>query len=89
MSLPFPQQLRVFMQCDLGRLRAMVDGAFEIVSNTDGVIISSSVNGSSFQLDFANTKLSPTEVLTLAQMAIDAKVRGFQRPITRTVALFN
>jgi hypothetical protein len=77
------------MNLDVGRLREIRDGAFDSVSSLDGTIISSSVNGSSFTLDFDLTNLTHTEICTLAQMALDAKARGFRRPITRTVALFN
>mgnify|MGYP006301388905 CR=1 FL=1 len=86
---PLPQLLRIFMALDVGRLRSIRDGAFDMVASTDGTIISSSVNGSSFTLEYDLTTLAPVEIVTLAQMALDAKARGFQRPITRTVALFN
>lgn len=84
-----PQLLRIFMSLDVGRLRSIRDGAFDATISLEGTIISSSVNGSSFSLDFAGTKLTPVEIVTLAQMALDAKARGFNRPITRTIALFN
>jgi hypothetical protein len=86
---PYPQLLRIFMALDVGRLREIQSGAFTTVSSLDGTIIQSSVNGSSFQVEYDMTNLSPIEIVTLAQMALDAKVRGFCRPITRSVALFN
>ena len=85
----YPQFLRMFMALDVGRLRALRDNAFEEATKLEGAIVSSSVNGSSFTLDFKDIKLAPDDIATLAQMALDAKARGFQRPITRTVALFN
>lgn len=86
---PTPQLLRLFMQLDVGRLREIRDGAFDAVASLEGTVVASNVNGSSFQLEYDITTLSPVEIVTLAQMALDAKARGFQRPITRTIALFN
>jgi hypothetical protein len=79
----------MFMALDVGRLRALRDNAFDEAIKLEGAIVSSSVNGASFTLDFKDIKLAPDDIATLAQMALDAKARGFQRPITRTVALFN
>jgi hypothetical protein len=84
-----PQLLRIFMTMDVGALRALRDNAFDITTSGDGVLINSSVNGTAFTLDWQNSKLSPKDVVVLAQMALDAKARGFTRPITRTKALFN
>jgi len=85
----YPQFLRMFMRLDVGRLREIRDAAFDESIKLDGALVSSSINGSSFQLDFKDIKLAPDDIATLAQMALDAKERGFRRPITRTVALFN
>ena len=84
-----PQLLRIFMNQDVTTLRSIRDNAFDMVSSTDGILINSSVNGTAFTLDWQNSKLSPKDVMTLAQMALDAKARGFCRPVTRTKALFN
>jgi len=85
----YPQILRAFMTLDVGRLRQIRDGAFDSVSSLEGTLVSSSVNGSSFTLDFDLTNLTHNEILAMAQQALDLKARGFQRPITRTIALFN
>jgi len=86
---PYTQLLRIFMALDVGRLREIQSGAFTTVSSLEGTLIQSSVNGSSFQVEYDLTSLNPIEIATLAQMALDAKARGFRRPITRSVALFN
>lgn len=85
----YPQILRAFLALDVGRLREIRDGAFDSVSSLEGTLMSSTVNGSSFTLEYDLTNLTHNEILTLAQMALDAKARGFNRPITRTIALFN
>lgn len=77
------------MNQDVATLRSIRDNAFDLTTSTDGMLINSSVNGTSFTLDLHNSKLTPKEVVVLAQMALDAKARGFFRPITRTIALFN
>ena len=77
------------MDQDVATLRQIRDNAFDMTSSGDGVLINSSVNGTAFTLDWQHSKLSPKDVVVLAQMALDAKARGFCRPITRTKALFN
>ncbi len=85
----YPQILRAFLNLDVGRLREIRDGAFDSVSSLDGTLISSTVNGSSFTLEYDLTNLTHNEILMLAQQALDMKARGFTRPITRTIGLFN
>lgn len=85
---PTPQLLRIFLQQDVGTLRGIRDAAFDMTTSSDGILVNSSVNGTAFTIEFGS-KMTPKEVLVLAQMALDAKARGFQRPITRTIGLFN
>jgi hypothetical protein len=85
---PTPQLLRVFLQQDVNKLREIRDAAFEITKSGEGILVNSSVNGTAFTLEFGS-KLTPKEVVTLAQMALDAKMRGITRPITRSIAIFN
>jgi hypothetical protein len=77
------------MQLDVAKLRSIRDEAFELTVSPEGMLINSSVNGTAFTLEYNGTKLSPKDVVVIAQMALDAKVRGFLRPITRTIGLFN
>lgn len=84
-----PQLLRIFMDQDVATLRSIRDTAFDLTISSDGTLVNSSVNGTAFTLAFSETKLTPKEVVVLAQMALDAKARGFSRPITRSIALFN
>lgn len=84
-----PQLLRVFMLQDVATLRSIRDGAFDTTISGDGMLVNSSVNGTAFTLEYVGTKLTPKDVVVLAQMALDAKARGFYRPITRTIPLFN
>ena len=77
------------MQQDVAKLRAIRDEAFDLTISAEGMLINSSVNGTAFTLEYNGTKLSPKDVVVLAQMALDAKARGFARPITRTIGLFN
>lgn len=80
--------LSVFLQLDVAALRALRDSQFDIVQSGSGVLISSSVNGSSFSFSVPSS-LSPMQILTFAQLALDYKARGICAPVTRTQAIFN
>lgn len=80
--------LSVFLQLDVAALRALRDSQFDIVQSGSGVLISSSVNGSSFSFSVPSS-LNPMQILTFAQLALDYKARGICAPVTRTQAIFN
>lgn len=76
---------------DIAELRAIRDGAFTVAANTtgQGSLIASTVNGSSFQFSVpGHSTLSPMQVLSAVQLAIDHKMAGFCRPATKTTVRF-
>lgn len=79
--------LSVFLQLDVAALRALRDSQFDVVQSGTGVLVSSSVNGSSFNFSVPSS-LNPMQILTFAQLALDYKARGLCSPVTRTQALF-
>lgn len=80
--------LNVFLNRTLAELRQIRDGNFDTMTSSEGAVVSSSVNGSSFQFSL-NGLMSPAEIIEFCQYAIDYKMRGICRPITRTAARFN
>jgi hypothetical protein len=80
--------LSVFMQLDVAALRALRDSQFDLVQAGSGVLVSSSVNGSSFSFSVPSN-LNPMQILTFAQLALDYKARGLCAPVTRTQAIFS
>jgi len=80
--------LSVFLQLDVAALRALRDSQFDLVQAGSGVLVSSSVNGSSFQFSVPSN-LNPMQILTFAQLALDYKARGLCSPVTRTQAIFS
>lgn len=80
--------LSVFLQQDVAALRALRDNQFDIVQAGSGVLVSSSVNGSSFSFSVPSS-LTPMQILTFAQLALDYKARGLCSPVTRTQAIFS
>ena len=80
--------LSVFLQLDVAALRALRDSQFDVVQSGAGVLVSSSVNGSSFNFSVPSS-LNPMQILTFAQLALDYKARGLCAPITRTQAIFS
>jgi hypothetical protein len=79
--------LSLFIERDIGELRAIRDGQFTAVQQGQGMMISSSVNGSDFSF-FAASMLSPLQVAQYAQLAIDHKANCWQRPTTKTTVRF-
>jgi len=79
--------LPVFIARDMAELRALRDAQFEIVAAGDGSLVSSSVNGTTFNFR-TDSMLTPAQLMTLCQMAIDHKIRGLTTPVRRAVAFF-
>lgn len=79
--------LAVFLQLDVAALRSIRDNQFDSVKSGAGVLVSSAVNGSSFSFSIPSA-LTPMQILTFAQLALDHKARGLCAPVTRTQALF-
>jgi len=79
--------ISLFLSRSLEELYAMRDGKFDLVAQGQGMMISSSVNGSAFSF-FAATALSPLEVAQFTQLAIDHKEAGWCGPTTRTTVRF-
>lgn len=79
--------LQVFLTRDIAELRAIVASKFDVVSSGKSSLVSSSIDGASFQFNVAGT-LSPLDVLMLAQQAINYKSAGINGPIRRTQAYF-
>jgi hypothetical protein len=79
--------LSLFLSRSTDELYALRDGKFDMIAQGQGMMISSSVNGSQFAF-YAQTMLSPLEVAQMAQLAIDHKEAGWCRPTTRTTVRF-
>lgn len=79
--------LSIFLSRSTEELYNLRDGKFDMIAQGQGMMISSSVNGSQFSF-FAQTMLSPLEVAQMAQLAIDHKEAGWCRPTTRTTVRF-
>lgn len=79
--------LQVFLTRDIAELRAIVASKFDLVTQGKSTLVSSSIDGASFQFNVGGT-LSPLDVLMLAQQAINYKQAGLDRPVRRTQAFF-
>lgn len=79
--------LSLFLSRSTEELYTLRDGKFDMVTQGQGMMISSSVNGSQFAF-YAQTMLSPLEVAQMAQLAIDHREAGWCRPTTRTTVRF-
>jgi hypothetical protein len=77
----------IFMERDVAELRSIRDGNFTSTLNGNGLLVSSSVNGSAFSFAVP-TMLSPLEVAQFAQLAIDHKANCWQGPTSRTTVRF-
>ena len=76
---------------DIAELRQIREGAFTIAvpPNGSGTLVSSTVNGAAFTFSLPGTStLSPLQVVALCQLAIDHKLAGFSRPVTKTTVRF-
>jgi hypothetical protein len=80
--------LNVFLAQDIALVRNLRDNAFDAVSSSEGMLVSSTVNGSSFSFSVPSS-LSKMQVMAMAQMALDYRARNICRAVTRTQALFN
>jgi predicted Zn-dependent protease len=79
--------LSIFLSRSTEELYVLRDGKFEMITQGQGMMISSAVNGSQFSF-YALSMLSPLEVAQMAQLAIDHKEAGWCRPTTRTTVRF-
>lgn len=79
--------LQVFLMRDVAELRAIVSQKFDLVSAGKSSLVSSSIDGASFQFN-VNGTLSPLDVMMLAQMALNYKAAGIFAPVRRTQAYF-
>jgi len=79
--------LQVFLMRDVAELRAIVSQKFDLVSAGKSSLVSSSIDGASFQFN-VNGTLSPLDVMMLAQMALNYKAAGINAPVRRTQAYF-
>jgi hypothetical protein len=79
--------LKVFLSRSTEELYELRDGRFDLSVGGQGVLIGSTVNGSSFTFGIGTT-LSALDIQMYAQTAIEHKERGFCAPVTRTTARF-
>jgi hypothetical protein len=79
--------LQVFLTRDVAELRAIVSQKFDLVSAGKSSLVSSSIDGASFQFNVSGT-LSPLDVMMLAQQALNYKAAGINGPVRRTQAYF-
>jgi hypothetical protein len=79
--------LQVFLSRDVAELRAIVAQKFDLVTAGKSSLVSSSIDGASFQFNVAGT-LSPLDVIMLAQQALNYKAAGISAPVRRTHAYF-
>jgi len=79
--------LQVFLTRDVAELRAIVAQKFDLVSAGKSSLVSSSIDGASFQFN-VNGTLSPLDVMMLAQQALNYKAAGINAPVRRTQAYF-
>ena len=79
--------LQVFLTRDVAELRAIVQSKFDVVAAGKSSLVSSSIDGASFQFN-VNGTLSPLDVLMLAQQALNYKAAGINGPVRRTQAYF-
>ena len=79
--------LKVFLSRSTEELYELRDGRFDLSVGGQGVLIGSTVNGSSFTFGIG-TILSALDIQMYAQTAIEHKERGFCAPVTRTTARF-
>lgn len=83
--------LNAFLSRDVAELRSIRDNAFTMSANTNGqgTLIASTVNGSSFTFSAPGlATLTPIQIMSLAQQALDMKAACLTRPVTRTRAWF-
>jgi hypothetical protein len=79
--------LQVFLTRDVAELRAIVSQKFDLVSAGKSSLVSSSIDGASFQFNVGGT-LSPLDVMMLAQQALNYKAAGINAPVRRTQSFF-
>jgi len=71
----------------VAELRAIISQKFDLVSAGKSTLVSSAIDGASFQFN-VNGTLSPLDVLMLAQQALNYKAAGINGPVRRTQAYF-
>ena len=79
--------LQVFLTRDVAELRAIINSKFNLTLAGKSTLVSSSIDGASFQFNVGGT-LSPIDVLMLAQQALNYKAAGISAPVRRTQAFF-
>lgn len=79
--------LQVFLTRDVAELRAIISQKFDLVSAGKSTLVSSAIDGASFQFN-VNGTLSPLDVMMLAQQALNYKAAGINGPLRRTQAYF-
>ena len=79
--------LKDFLSRSTEELYVLRDGRFDLSVGGQGVLIGSTVNGSSFTFGIGTT-LSALDIQMYAQTAIEHKERGICAPVTRTTARF-
>lgn len=79
--------LQVFMSRDVAELRAIIEAKFTLLQAGKSTVISSSIDGASFQFN-ANGTLTPMDICMLAQQALNYKLAGLPGPVRRTQAFF-
>ena len=79
--------LQVFLTRDVAELRAIISSKFQAAVDGKSTLVSSSIDGASFQFHVSGT-LSPLDVVMLAQQALNYKAAGINRPLRATQAFF-
>lgn len=79
--------LQVFLSRDIAELREILSSKFDLAADGKSTLISSSIDGTSFQFN-VNGALSPLDVVMLAQQAINYKLMGINGPVRKTQAFF-
>lgn len=79
--------LQVFLTRDVAELRAIIASKFDLVTAGKSTLVSSSIDGASFQFN-VNGTLNPLDVIMLAQQALNYKAAGINAPVRRTQAFF-
>ena len=79
--------LQVFLTRDIAELRQIVAQKFELIQSGKSTVVSSSIDGASFQFNVGGT-LTPLDVCMMAQQAINYKLAGLNGPVKRTQAFF-
>jgi hypothetical protein len=82
-----PTILNTFIRLDVVQLREIQKNNFNLTITGQGGLIKSTVNGNTFEFH-APDLMSSQEIVIYAELALNHKMKGICRPITRTTARF-